>query len=86
MTLTLRPGVCLTDTGDGAVLLDEDSGRYWTLNATGALVAAQLLNGASHQQAARGLLEHFPRLGAEQALGDVDALLTALREAGLVAG
>ncbi|USA02001.1 hypothetical protein NCG97_17145 [Streptomyces lydicamycinicus] len=34
-----------TDTDDGTVLLNERTGRYWQLNATGGQVLRQLLDG-----------------------------------------
>ena len=47
MPLKLRPGVSTADTDYGTTLLDEDSGEYFTLNPTGALVLRTLLDGGT---------------------------------------
>jgi hypothetical protein len=85
MTFTLRPGVHLTPTGDGAVLLNERTGTYWMLNTTGAGATADLLRGADVGQAADRLAAQHPDLSPEQAAADIAALVAALRAAGLVA-
>lgn len=77
MTLTLTPDVVLTDTGHGAVLLDERRGRYFNLNATGSLVLHALLDGADHDQAAARLRERYG-IDAQRAHTDVTALIDAL--------
>ncbi|MFG3256069.1 lasso peptide biosynthesis PqqD family chaperone [Streptomyces sp. NPDC048172] len=77
MTLTLTPDVVLTDTGHGAVLLDERHGRYFNLNATGSFVLHALLDGAGHDQAADRLRERYG-IGTQQAHTDVTALVDAL--------
>ncbi|MEU9118146.1 lasso peptide biosynthesis PqqD family chaperone [Streptomyces sp. NPDC048483] len=84
MSLTLRPGVCMTDTPDGMVLLDEVTGRYWQLNRTAALVLRSLLDGAEPPDAARALSEAYPRLTAERADADTASITRALTEARLV--
>ena len=37
---SLSPHVTMTETEHGTVLLDERTGRYWALNATGTTVIA----------------------------------------------
>ena len=47
MTMRLRDGVSSAETDYGIMLLDEDSGRYWNLNPTAALVLRTLLDGGT---------------------------------------
>ncbi|WP_433269053.1 lasso peptide biosynthesis PqqD family chaperone [Actinosynnema sp. CS-041913] len=56
MTLRLAEHVSMTTTEDGAVLLDERTGRYWQLNATGSVVLHTLLEGGDQEAAVRLLL------------------------------
>jgi hypothetical protein len=55
MALKLRQGVFDAETEYGIVLLDGDSGEYFDLNPTGALVLRTLLGGATAGEAARTL-------------------------------
>jgi hypothetical protein len=83
MTLKLRDTVSATDTEYGIVLLDEDSGEYWNLNPTGALVVRTMLDGGSAADATRRLIEQYA-IDPDTARGDVDDLVAGLRGAGLV--
>jgi hypothetical protein len=83
MTLKLRERVSATDTEYGIVLLDEDSGEYWNLNPTGALVVRTMLDGGSAADATRRLIEQYA-IDPDTARGDVDDLVAGLRGAGLV--
>lgn len=83
MALNLRPGVFDAETEYGIVLLDGDSGEYYDLNATGALVLRTLLAGATAAQAAQALTEEYP-VGLDVATQDVRELLAHLRTARLV--
>jgi len=83
MALKLRPGVFDTETEYGIVLLDGDSGEYYDLNPTGALVLRTLLAGATAGQAAQALTEEYA-VGLEDATQDVRELLAHLRTAQLV--
>ncbi|WP_341716391.1 lasso peptide biosynthesis PqqD family chaperone [Micromonospora sp. FIMYZ51] len=83
MTVRLHDHVLLTETEDGAVLLDERRGRYWQLNGSGALLLTMLLSGAVVEQAATALMDRYP-VDGERALADVRALVSGLRAAGLV--
>ncbi|MFI2611234.1 lasso peptide biosynthesis PqqD family chaperone [Kitasatospora sp. NPDC018619] len=85
MPARLRPDVTLTPTDDGAVLLDERSGRYYQLNRTGLLVLRALLEGRTAEEAAAGLAARHP-VTADRARSDVERLHRSLRTAGLVAG
>jgi hypothetical protein len=72
-----------TETEYGAVLLNMDTGRYWTLNPTGALVVRVLLGGGSTAEAAEAVTGDYD-VDAATASKDVDNLLTQLRAAGLI--
>ena len=84
MTLKLRDGVSTADTDYGIALLDGDSGEYWNLNPTGALVLRTLLEGGTSTTAAQALAETYD-VDADTASRDVQDLLSGLRSAGLVA-
>ena len=84
MALKLRDGVSTADTDYGIALLDGDSGEYWNLNPTGALVLQTLLEGGSSTDAAQALVERYD-VDADTASQDVQDLLGGLRSAGLVA-
>jgi hypothetical protein len=84
MALKLRDGVSTADTDYGIALLDEDSGEYWNLNPTGALVLRTLLEGGTSTDAAQALVESYD-VDADTAGLDVQDLLGGLRSAGLVA-
>jgi hypothetical protein len=84
MTLNLRDGVSTADTDYGIALLDEDSGEYWNLNPTGALVLRTLLAGGTSTDAVQALVERYD-VDADSASRDVRDLLGGLHSAGLVA-
>lgn len=83
MALKLRPGVFDAETEYGIVLLDGDSGEYFDLNGTGALVLRTLLAGGTAGQAAQALTKEYG-VGLDDATRDVEELLTDLRTARLV--
>jgi len=83
--LKLRDGVSTADTEYGTTLLDEDSGGYWNLNPTGALVLRTLLAGGTPDQAVHALTEEY-EVSGEAARRDVTELIAGLRSAGLVEG
>jgi hypothetical protein len=83
MNLKLRARVSAADTDYGIVLLDEDSGEYWNLNPTGALVLRTLLDGGSTTEAVRHLTEQYA-IDADTARNDVEELVGGLQSAGLV--
>ena len=84
MTLKLRDGVSAADTDYGTALLDEDSGEYWNLNPTAALVLRTLLEGGTSTDAVQALVERYD-VDADSASRDVQDLLGGLHSAGLVA-
>ena len=83
MTLKLRDGVFMVDTDYGIALLDEDSGQYWNLNPTGALILRTLLSGGTAGQVADHLTEQYA-VDAVTASRDVQELIGGLGDAGLV--
>jgi hypothetical protein len=83
MTLKLRDGVSTADTDYGITLLDENSGQYWNLNPTGALVLQMLLAGGTPAQAVQELTEQY-EVNADTASRDVEDLVDSLHSAGLV--
>jgi hypothetical protein len=84
MTLKLRDGVSTADTDYGTALLDEDSGEYWNLNPSGALVLRTLLEGGTSTDAVQALVERYD-IDTDAASRDIQDLLGELRSAGLVA-
>lgn len=85
MTPKLRDGVFLAETEDGMALLDEDSGQYWNLNPTGALVLRRLLDGGTPAQAAEELAKDYD-IDIDSAHRDVQELVGGLEAAKLLEG
>lgn len=85
MTPKLRDGVFLAETEDGIALLDEDSGQYWNLNPTGALVLRRLLDGGTPAQAAEELANDY-EVDIDSAHRDVQELVEGLEAAKLLEG
>jgi hypothetical protein len=85
VALKLRPTVFEAETEYGIVLLDGESGRYFDLNESGALVLRTLLSGGTAGQAAQALTEEYAVELAEAAQ-DVEDLLTHLRTTRMVEG
>jgi hypothetical protein len=83
MTLTLRGGVSAADTDYGLMLLDEDSGQYWSLNPTAAAVLRTLLGGGTPEQAVQELTGEY-QVDSDTASRDVQDLVGELHSAGLV--
>ena len=83
MTLKLRDGVSTANTDYGVMLLDEDSGQYWNLNPTAAVVLRTLLDGGSSEQAVQELTSQYS-VDAGTASRDVQDLVAELHSAGLV--
>jgi hypothetical protein len=83
MAFRLRDGVSTADTDYGTTVLDTDSGDYWTLNPTGALVLQTLLDGGTPGEAAKALTEQYA-VDAHTASQDVQDLVGGLESAGLV--
>ncbi|WUH96630.1 lasso peptide biosynthesis PqqD family chaperone [Spirillospora sp. NBC_00431] len=75
--MKLCPDVIVTDTGEGLVLLNERTGRYWSLNGTGRSVLLMLADGATPEQAVESLTRQHPG-SAERIASDVEALIESL--------
>jgi hypothetical protein len=82
MTLKLRDGVSTADTDYGLMLLDEDSGQYWNLNPTAAVVLRTLLDGGTPEQAVQELTDQY-QVDADTANRDVQDLVGELHSVGL---
>jgi hypothetical protein len=83
MTLQLRNGVFTAETDYGIALLDEESGQYWNLNPTAALVLRTLLAGGTPAQAVQELTEQY-EVNPDTANRDVEDLVSSLHSEGLV--
>jgi PqqD family protein of HPr-rel-A system len=83
MNLRLRADVSTVETDDGLVLLDERSGKYYQLNASGAVVLRALVESGSTEDAVRELCERFPSQ-TDCIAADVAAVIEHLRAVGLI--
>lgn len=83
MSIRLQPRVSAAGTADGIVLLNEQYGRYWQLNSSGAATLGYLLDGDTPAEAAQKLANSYG-ISLARATADVDALIDALQTAGLV--
>lgn len=83
MGIALAPHVNLTETDEGAVVLDERRGRYWQLNQTGTYVLRRLLDERDVDAVATSLRDRYPDT-PDDVTADVHRLVDALRDAGLV--
>ncbi|HLL34600.1 MAG TPA: lasso peptide biosynthesis PqqD family chaperone [Streptomyces sp.] len=83
MTMALRSGVVTADTEYGMALLDQNSGEYFTLNPTAALIVRTLLAGTSREQAVTALTDRYD-VTAEQVEEDITRILHELRAARLL--
>jgi hypothetical protein len=81
---SLAPDVSMTEDETGAVLLDQRTGRYWTMNDTGVLVLRRVLGGSTLEQATTELCAGYSGTDPDRAARDARALLDQLRAAGLV--
>jgi len=83
MGYQLRTGVSTAETDVGLTVLDEDSGEYFNLNPTGALVLGVLLDGGTPDHAIERLMAAYD-VDRDTAEADVRDLVSALESAGLV--
>jgi hypothetical protein len=67
-----------------AIVLDQRTWAYLSMNGTGALLWQRLVAGASEPELVATLVESF-ELSEDQSRGDVNRFLTALREHDLLA-
>lgn len=84
MTLRLAAAVQRVATEGGVLLLDEQTGRFFSVNASGAFVLDAMLAGASTADAASRLADAYG-IDAERARADVSAFVAHLSNSKLVA-
>lgn len=77
--LTLSPGVRLTKSQDGAILLDLDHGLFFHLNPVGARIVELLERGCDRESLERSIGGEF-RVSEGIVKRDVDDFLLSLRE------
>ncbi|WP_242882465.1 lasso peptide biosynthesis PqqD family chaperone [Actinomadura litoris] len=77
--MKLSGEVTVTDTGAGLVLLNERTGRYWSLNGTARAVLLMLADGSTPEQAVESLTLQHPDF-ADRVASDVEALIESLLE------
>ncbi|MGV9882136.1 lasso peptide biosynthesis PqqD family chaperone [Streptomyces sp. NPDC003006] len=82
MSITLRPGILITETEYGMVLLDQHSGEYYTLNPTAALILRTLLD-SSMERAVDELTTTYD-ISPGAADQDITRIAGELRSAGLL--
>ncbi|GAA2504852.1 lasso peptide biosynthesis PqqD family chaperone [Streptomyces gobitricini] len=82
MTVRLKPHVSTAVTDNGMALLEETTGRFFELNATGATVLTALLEGTPPHELARRLSEGTDS-GVERVSADIAAFIKGLTEQGL---
>ncbi|WP_046470806.1 lasso peptide biosynthesis PqqD family chaperone [Allosalinactinospora lopnorensis] len=78
----LAPHVTLTPTNDGAMLLDERTGRMFHLNRSGYEVLTAMLDGGTDAAATR-LCDRYG-IDDDRAWRDAEAVLTDLTTRGLI--
>lgn len=77
--LTLSPGVRLTKSQDGGILLDLDHGLFFHLNPVGARIVELLERGCDRQSLEGAIASEF-RVSEGIVKRDVDDFLLSLRE------
>lgn len=81
--MKLRPGVTVTSTDFGGVLLDQRAGTYWQLNEPGTVVVTAYAEGLGPDEAVARLLDAFDvdRARAESDVADLTRQLVDARMA-----
>jgi hypothetical protein len=85
LTLTVNRDVVARQVSDGMVLLDLDSGTYFTLNEVGALIWRKLEAGNDLEAVANAILAEFD-VDEATVRGDIAGLVAELRSHGLLLG
>lgn len=80
---TLNPAIAFQRVGDDAILLHIESGEYYGLNDTGALMLEELTAHGDLEQAVARVCATYD-VSAEVARADAEQLLAALLRAGLL--
>lgn len=81
--LTIKPDVVARAVGDEMILLDLETGTYFTLNAIGAIVWRGLETSVSFEAMATAIVENY-EVDAVTALSDIDEYVAQLIAEGLV--
>ncbi|MGY0018899.1 lasso peptide biosynthesis PqqD family chaperone [Streptomyces sp. cg35] len=81
--MRLRPGITVTSTDFGGVLLDQRTGTYWQLNASGTVAVTALADGLGPHEAVERILAAFDvdRARAEADVADLTRQLVEARMA-----
>jgi hypothetical protein len=82
MELVLKEGLLIQKVVDEVVILEPESGDYYTLNEIGALMLEGLQKGLSSSDIANKLSQQFT-VEAEQVAKDLQQLLIELSQCGL---
>jgi hypothetical protein len=80
---TVQQSIAAQPVGDELVLLNLESGIYYSLNPVGACVWSGLLEGKTRAEIVEDILGEFD-VTREQAMADVDAFLEKLGAWGLI--
>ncbi|MEV3858295.1 lasso peptide biosynthesis PqqD family chaperone [Streptomyces sp. NPDC050095] len=81
--MILSPGITVTSTDFGGVLLDQRTGTYWQLNESGTVAVTALADGLSPEEAVERILAAFDvdRARAEADVADLARQLVEARMA-----
>ena len=82
-SLTLKPDVVARTVGDEMILLDLETGTYFTLNSIGAIIWRGLETSVSFETMATAIVEQY-EVDAVTALADIDEYVEQLIAEGLV--
>ena len=82
MDLVLKEGLLIQKVVDEVVILEPESGDYYTLNEMGALMLEHLQQGLSSNEIAQKLSQQFT-VQSSQVEQDLQQLMSKLSECGL---
>ena len=75
--------ICSTHTADGGIVMDVDSGRMFSLNASGSVMFQLLTNGLDEKSIVEELVRRFG-ISAAVAKRDLDEFRSALNRHALI--
>lgn len=82
MQLALKDGLLIQKVVDELVILEPESGDYYTLNALGATMLEKIQQGLNTKQVATEISNEY-QVTCEQVEQDLNELLNALKQANL---
>ena len=82
MELVLKEGLLIQKVVDEIVILEPQTGDYFTLNSIGALMLEKLQAGLTAEQVAEAISSDYD-VDVEQVASDLTELLATLEQAGL---